>query len=141
MHTQSATNDKTCPYNNAKRATIDKTRTTKDARLKIMHTQGPTIYKTLQAINKLFYDHLECLSVIKACRAKLQHVALLEVGGAPASPAWRRRSRRGDALSYDLCVARNLEIHLSLEMCYFAIGHTRTHEEGHYKRLLLFSRL
>ena len=85
MHTQSATNDKTCPYNNAKRATIDKTRTTKDARLKIMHTQDPTIYKTLQAINKLFYDNLECLSVIKACWAKLQHVALLEVGRGAGS--------------------------------------------------------
>ena len=53
----------------------------KDTQVKIMHTQDPTIYKTLQAINKLFYDHLECLSVIKACWAKLQHVALLEVGG------------------------------------------------------------
>ena len=50
--------------------------------MKIMHTQDPTINKTLQAKNKLFYDHLECLSVIKACWTKLQHVALLEVGGS-----------------------------------------------------------
>ena len=75
-----------------------------------MHTQSATINKTLQAKNKLFYDHLECLSVIKACWSKLQHVALWEVGGAPAKPAWRQLCRRGDALCYDLCVARNPEI-------------------------------
>ena len=85
LHTQSATNDKTFVQYERTRATNDKTRTTKDARLKIMHTQGPTTYKTLQAINKLFYDHLECLSVIEACWAKLQHVALLEGGRGAGS--------------------------------------------------------
>ena len=81
MHTQSATNDKTCPYINATRATIDKTRTTKDTQVKIMHTHGPTSYKTFPEINKLFPDHLECLSVIRASWSECHNVALLEVGG------------------------------------------------------------
>ena len=95
-----------------------------------MHTQDPTIYNTLQAINKLFHDHLECLSVIKACWTKLQHVALLEVWGG------RRQSRRGGGFAaaemhyFMTCVSPEiLKIHMSLKTCYFAIGHTRAHEE------------
>ena len=103
-----------------------------------MHTQGPTINKTLQAINKLFYDHLECLSVIKACWTKLQHVALLEVGGAPAKGGFAAAEMH----YFMTCVSPEfLRNHLSLKMCNFAIGHTRAHEEAFHLALSRLSLL
>ena len=52
-------------------------------------------------------------------------------GGAPAKPAWRRLAA-AEMHYVETCVSLEiLKIHLSLKMCYFAIGHTRAHEEAH----------
>ena len=74
MHSQGPINYKTFPDDNATRAAdmteqafCNEKLVLKATQDKIMHTRGPTICKTFQAINKLFYEHLECLSVIKAC--------------------------------------------------------------------------
>ena len=98
--------------------------------MKIVHTQGLTSYKTFSEINKLFPDHLECLSVIRASLSECHNVAFLALGGAPAKPAWRRLAA-AEMHYVETCVSLEiLKIHLSLKMCYFAIGHTRAHEEA-----------
>ena len=109
----------------------ERQRTTKDTQVKIVHTQGLTSYKTFSDINKLFPDHLECLSVIRASLSECHNVAFLPFGGggAPAKPAWRRLAA-AEMHYVETCVSLEiLKLHLSLKMCYFAIGHTRAHEE------------
>ena len=65
IQTQSASNNKTGFDNNATRATIDNASTAKYTQVNIMYSQGPTNYKTLQAINEPFQDQLKSLVVIR----------------------------------------------------------------------------
>ena len=66
--------------------------------MKIVHTQGLTSYKTFSEINKLFPDHLECLSVIRASLSECHNVAFLALEGGAGKAGVAAACRRGDAL-------------------------------------------
>ena len=76
----------------------ERQRTTKDTQAKIVQTQGLTSYKTCSEINKLFPDHLECLSVIRASLSECHNVTFLALGGGAGKAGVAAACRRGDAL-------------------------------------------